>query len=147
MKYMLFIFLILLISCKKIEIKSSESANIDVKNAYIRTKNIDYNEEKEINMTPTINIISPKDGSILNETFSLKVNVTNFKLVPPNWYPQQGQGHIQVWFDDMEFRSSKTEFEFESEGEGEHTIKAELMLSNHTALPYSHTIKIIINKS
>ncbi len=147
MKYMLLIFLILLVSCKKIEIKSSDSANIDIKNAYIRTTNIDYNEEKEINTTPTINIINPKDGDILNGTFIVKINVTNFKLVPASWYPQQDQGHIQVWFDSMELRSSKTEFEFESEGEGEHTIKAELMLSNHTVLPYSHTIKIIINKS
>lgn len=146
MKYLLFILLILA-ACTKIEIKSSDSANIDIKNAYIRTTDIDYNEEKEINTTPTINIITPKNGDVLNGTFLVKVNVTNFRLVPTNWYPQQGQGHIQVWFDNMESRSSKPEFIFQNESEGEHTIKAELMLSNNTVLPYSRTIKIYINMS
>ena len=97
---------------------------------------------------PNIDIISPKnnepikDGKIL-----LKLNISNFKLVTPDSEPKKGQGHIQVWIDDMEFRGSKTEFVFENESDGTHIIKGELMLSNNTVLPYSKTIKVFLNRT
>ena len=97
---------------------------------------------------PKIDIISPKDGEITNDNkIILKLNVSDFKLVTPDLQPKKGQGHVQVWVDNMEFRGSKTEFVFENESKGMHTIKAELMLSNNTVLPYSKTIKVFINKT
>ena len=54
---------------------------------------------------------------------------------------------MQVWVDGMEFRGSKTEFVFENESNGIHTIKAELMLSNNTVLPYSKTIRVVVNNT
>jgi len=68
-------------------------------------------------------------------------------LVTPDKYPKKEQGHVQVWVDNMEQRSSKTVFVFENESNGTHWIKAELMLSNNTVLPYSRTIKVIVNKT
>lgn len=97
---------------------------------------------------PSISIINLKDGEIIKGSrISVKLNVSNFKLVTPDTMPKNGQGHVQVWVDDMEFRGSKTEFVFENESRGNHTIKAELMLSNNTILPYSKTIRVFLSKT
>lgn len=77
----------------------------------------------------------------------MKLNISNFKLVTPDKYPKKGQGHVQIWVGDMEFRGSKTEFIFENESNGIHTVKAELMMNNNTVLPHSKTIKIFINRT
>ena len=106
------------------------------------------NKIQEIRKEPKIDIIIPKNEEIIkNNKLVVKLNISNFKLVTPDKEPMQGQGHVQVWVDNMEFRSSKTEFVFENESSGLHTIKAELMLSNNTVLPYSKTIKIVVNKT
>ena len=97
---------------------------------------------------PGIDITSPRNGEVIKDgKILVKLNISNFKLVTPEKESQQGQGHVQVWVDDMEFRGAKTEFVFENESNGVHTIKAELMLSNNTVLPYSKTIKAFVNKS
>ena len=97
---------------------------------------------------PAINIISPKNGEVIKDSrFAVRLDVSDFKLVTPDNYQQKGQGHVQVWVDDMEFRGSKTEFVFENESNGMHTIKAELMLSNNTVLPYSKTINVVVNRT
>ena len=97
---------------------------------------------------PQIHILSPKDGEVIkDDKIVLKLHVVDFDLVAPDKEPVANEGHVQVWIDNMEFRGSKTEFVFENESDGEHTIKAELMLSNHTVLPYSKTVKVIINKT
>lgn len=142
------IFALLITSCakEKIEIKTAGAEKVGVKDAYIRTTEVSINKEaKEIIEEPRIDIISPKDGEVLEgNRLVVKLNISNFKLVPPDRYPKEGQGHVQVWVDNMEARGSKTEFVFENESNGTHTIKAELMLSNNTVLPYSKTIKIFI---
>ena len=121
MKSIYLIFLLLILSCAQ--------------------KSIELNE-------PKIDIISPKNDEVIEDgKLIVKLNISNFKLVTPDKEPQQGQGHIQIWVDDMEFRGSKTEFVFENESNGTHTIKAELMLSNNTVLPYSKTIKVIVNRA
>ena len=104
---------------------------------------------KEVGLNePKINILSPGDGEVINDNkIIVKLNISNFELVTPDKESKQGQGHAQVWVDNMEFRSSKTEFVFMNESNGIHTIKAELMLSNNTVLPYSKTIKVIVNKT
>ena len=97
---------------------------------------------------PQIDIISPKDGEIIKGSkIILKLNISNFRLVTPDLQPKKGQGHVQVWVDGMEFRKSNTEFIFENESNGIHIIKAELMLSNNTVLPYSKTIKVFVNNT
>ncbi|MDP3765527.1 MAG: hypothetical protein Q8R04_03365 [Nanoarchaeota archaeon] len=97
---------------------------------------------------PKIDIISPKNNEMIKDgKILLKLNISNFKLVTPDTELRQGQGHIQVWIDDMEFRGAKTEFVFENESDGTHQVKAELMLSNNTVLPYSRTIKVVLNKT
>ena len=104
--------------------------------------------EKTIIKEPQINIIEPKDGEMIKDSkIILKLNISNFKLVTPDLQPKKGQGHIQVWVDNMEFRKSDTEFVFENESNGVHVIKAELMLSNNTVLPYSKTINIFVHKT
>ena len=147
MKLVYFLILLILIgSCTQtMEIKTSGAEKV-VKDAYIRTAEIDvYRENQQIDKEPKIDIISPRDNEIIKErTLIIKLNISNFKLVTPDRYPKEGQGHIQVWVDDMEARSSNTEFIFENETNGTHVIKAELMLSNNTVLPYSKTIKIFI---
>ena len=106
------------------------------------------NKIQEIRKEPKIDIIIPKNEEIIkNNKLVVKLNISNFKLVTPDKEPMQGQGHVQVWVDNMEFRSSNTEFVFENESSGLHTIKAELMLSNNTVLPYSKTIKVVVNKT
>ena len=103
--------------------------------------NVEYKE-------PKIDITNLKDGEIVKgDKIIVKLNISNFNLVTPDNYPEQGQGHIQVWMDDMEFRGSKNEFIFQNESNGIHTIRAELMMSNNTILPYSKTIRIIVNKT
>ena len=97
---------------------------------------------------PEIGIISPKNGEVLEgNKMTVRLNISNFNLVTPDKYAKNGQGHVQVWIDDMEFRKSGTEFVFENESNGVHTIKAELMLSNNTVLPYSKTIKVFVNST
>ena len=97
---------------------------------------------------PQIDIISPQNNEIIKDgKITVRLNISNFKLVTPDSEPYKGQGHVQVWIDDMEFRGSKTEFVFENESSGTHTIKGELMLSNNTVLPYSKTIKVVLNKT
>ena len=97
---------------------------------------------------PQIDIISPQGGEIIKDSkIILKLNISNFRLVTPDLQPKKGHGHIQVWVDNMEFRKSNAEFIFENESNGVHVIKAELMLSNNTVLPYSKTIKIFVNKT
>ena len=121
MKFIYLIFLLLILSCAQESIELSE---------------------------PKIDMISPKNDEVIEDgKIILKLNISNFKLVTPDKEPQQGRGHVQVWVDDMEFRGSKTEFVFENESNGTHTIKAELMLSNNTVLPYSKTIKVIVNRA
>ena len=146
MKFLYLIILLILIgSCTQtMEIKTSGAEKV-VKDAYIRTTEIDVDKEKQIDTQPKIDIISPKDGEIIKgHRLLIKLNISNFKLVTPDRYPKEGQGHIQVWIDNMEARSSNTDFVFENETNGTHIIKAELMLSNNTVLPYSKTIKIFI---
>ncbi len=146
MRFFCFILLIILLtSCtqEKIKIKTS-----DIEEPLIKTTIIEANGEvkKEIK-EPQINILNPKDGEVINSsTIIVRLNISNFKLITPDRYPKEGQGHIQVWVDNMEYRSSKTEFIFENESNGTHLIKAELMLSNNTVLPYSKTIKVFVNK-
>ena len=97
---------------------------------------------------PQIDIISPKNGEMIKDNkIILKLNISSFRLVTPDLQPKKGHGHIQVWVDNMEFRKSNAEFIFENESNGVHVIKAELMLSNNTVLPYSKTIKIFVNKT
>ena len=143
--------LIMLISCSKqtIKIKNSNVEQIGIETANIRTTNVDINEEvKEIIKEPQIDILSPKDGQLIKDgNIIVILNISNFKLVTPNKYPKKGQGHVQVWLNDMEFRDSSTVFIFENESNGTYTIKAELLLSNNTVLPYSKVVTVIVNNS
>ena len=152
MKPFCFIFLVLLIaSCTedKIKIVTSSSENANIKEAYIRTTKIEINDEvQEVIKEPKIEIISPKDGEIIKDgRLVVMLNISNFKLVAPDNQTRKNQGHVQVWVDGMEFRGSKTEFIFENESNGTHVIKAELMMSNNSVLPYSKTIKVFTNKT
>lgn len=146
--FYLILVILLITSCAKETIKIKSSDFGIEKNAYIRTTQIESNGEiREIFQEPKIDIISPKDGELINSSrIVVKLSISDFKLVTPDRYPKQGQGHVQVWVDDMEFRGSKTEFIFENESNGTHTIKAELMLSNNTVLNYSKTIKVNITR-
>ena len=143
--------MVLVVSCTeaKVKIRASGAESDIIKNTYIRTTEVNVNEDvQQAIKKPEINITSPKDGEVINATkIVIKLNISNFKLVTPDLYPKKGQGHVQVWFDNMEFRGSKSEFIFENESNGTHIIKAELMLSNNTILPYSDAIKIIINRT
>lgn len=148
----LLVLMVLVTSCNNtIKIKSTDFVKSSIKDALIRTTGVDTEVEKGINMTvpkPKIDIISPKDGEVINgSTIIVRLNISNFRLVTPDRYPKQGQGHVQIWVDDMEFRGSRTEFIFENESNGTHVIKAELMLSNNTVLPYSKTIKVNVTKT
>ena len=103
---------------------------------------------ESIGKEPEINIISPENEEITKDgRIIVKLGISNFKLVTPDTLPKKGQGHVQVWIDGMEFRGSKTEFTFENESNGMHTIKAELMMSNNTVLPYSDTIKVFVDNT
>jgi len=141
------VLIMLLASCKDtIKIKPAGAEQAGIKETYIRTTQIEKDMEED-NKEPKIDIMSPKNNEVLQSgTITVKLNITNFRLVAPDRYPQKGQGHVQVWVDSMEFRGSKTEFVFENESNGTHTIKAELMMSNNTVLPYSKTITIIVDK-
>ncbi len=150
MRFVYFVVLaVLLASCERMLIKNSDYEQAGINAPYIRTTNIDVDKKIEnISIEPKIDITSPKNGEVINDSKILvRLNISNFKLVTPDKYPKKGQGHVQVWLDDMEFRGSKTDFVFENESNGMHTIKAELMLSNNSVLPYSQTIKIVINKT
>lgn len=152
MKLFYLVLLILLISsCSKetIKIKNTGIEKIDIKDIYIRTTQVETNgETEEMIKEPKIDIISPKDNEVIkNSTIFVKLNISDFKLVTPDRYPKKEQGHVQVWIDNMEFRGSRTEFVFENESNGTHIIKAELMMSNNTVLPYSKTIKVFVNKT
>lgn len=142
--------MLLITSCAKgtIQIKTADFEKAGINDAYIKTIKIEPNGEiQEIMKAPKIEIISPKDGEVLNSSIIIvRLNISDFKLVSPDRYPKKGQGHVQVWMDDMEFRGSKTEFIFENESNGTHIIKAELMLSNNRVLPYSKTIKVNVTK-
>lgn len=148
----LLVLMVLVTSCNNtIKIKSTDFVKSSIKDALIRTTGVDTEVEKVVNMTapkPKIDIISPKDGEVINgSTIIVRLNISNFRLVTPDRYPKQGQGHVQIWVDDMEFRGSRTEFIFENESNGTHVIKAELMMSNNTVLPYSKAIKVNVTKT
>lgn len=145
MIFLCFVLLMLLISSCDQAVKIK---NYEFETANIRTTKINATEYQEAKKEPEISIISPKDGEIINGSrIVVKLNISNFKLVAPDNYPRKYQGHIQLWVDNMEFRGPKTEFVFENESNGTHVIKAELMLSNNTVLPYSRTIAVIVNKT
>ena len=153
MRLLYLVFLAILIaSCAqaKIKVESSETANGIIDNAYIRTTEIKIGgeDDQQVAKEPEIYITSPKSWEVINgTTIVVKLNISNFRLVAPDLYPKKEQGHVQVWVDGMEFRGSRTEFVFENESNGTHIIKAELMMSNNTVLPYSDTIKVIVNKT
>ncbi len=150
MRIVYFVLLLMLIaSCaQKIEIRNPEIRKEEAGKADIRTTKIEISKGFEEVVEPKIDIISPKDNEVINGSrITLNLSISNFRLVSPDKYPKKGQGHVQVWIDGMEFRGSKTEFDFENESNGTHIIKAELMLSNNTALNYSKTIKIMINNT
>lgn len=148
MKFIHLIFLVvfLVISCsKEIGITTINAEKININESYIKTTGVETGEKLKVAKEPGIEIISPKDGGILNSSrIVVLLNISNFNLVTPDMYPKKGQGHVQVWMDDMEFRGSKNEFVFKNESNGTHVIKAELMISNNTLLPYSNTIRIIV---
>ena len=152
MRYFWFIRLIMLAtSCavNSMKIKTSVKEKPFMKDAYIRTTKIEVDQDLEENISqPLVEIISPKNNEIINgEDIIVRLNISNFRLVTPDRYPKKGQGHVQVWIDGMEFRSSDTDFIFENESNGSHVIKAELMLSNNTVLPYSKTIVVFVNNT
>ena len=140
MRLLLIAVLVLLDSCaENAEIKNSDY----IGDAYMRTTEAYAQDEQ----SPSIDIISPKDGEVIKDSKIVVVlDVRNFRLVAPDKEPKHGQGHVQVWVDNMEFRSSKTRFVFENESNGIHTIKAELMLSNNTVLPYSKSIRVFVDR-
>ena len=97
---------------------------------------------------PEIKIMSPSNKEVIKDArIVVRLNISDFELVTPDNYPRKDSGHVQVWIDDMEFRGSKTEFVFENESPGMHTIKAELMMSNNTVLPYSKSINVFVNRT
>lgn len=142
--FYLIILIVILSSCTQImETKPSGAGKI-VKDTYIRTTDVEK-EAQQIDNSPRIAIISPKDGEILqSDKIVINLNLTNFKLVAPERYQKNGQGYIRVWLDDMESSGPKTEFAFENITNGTHTIKAELVLSNNTVIAYSKAIKVIV---
>lgn len=150
MRFTLFIFLIFLAAAcaKTVEIRDNNGKNV-VNDAYIRTTDVKSDKDvKEAAREPELRIINPKDMEFIrNSTIIVRLNISNFRLVAPDLYPKKGQGHVQVWLDDMEYRGSKTDFVFENESNGNHTIRAELLTSNNTVLPYSRTIRIFVNSS
>ena len=147
-RFYFFLLMVLRASCAEnaVRIKTTESDSI-IKEVHIRTTAVQIAEEPEENPQPNIEITSPENYEVINSSrLIIRLNISNFKLVTPDKYPRKGQGHVQLWVDGMEFRGSKTEFIFENESNGTHTIRAELMMSNNTVLPYSDAIKVIINK-
>lgn len=143
--FYLVILMVLVASCTQMEIKPSSAEKI-VKEPYIRTTEIDVEKEaQQVDNSPKIAIINPKDGEVLQDgNVVVTLNISNFKLVAPDRYPKESQGYIRVWLDAMEASGSKTKFSFENIANGTHAIKAELVLSNNTVIAYSKPIKVTI---
>ncbi|MBI1934969.1 hypothetical protein HYS31_00870 [Candidatus Woesearchaeota archaeon] len=151
MKLVCFVILAFLVSsCSQpIEIKNEDSGVLDIKEAVIRTSDAEtYEDWQEKPKEPKISIIAPKDMEMLNSSdIWVVLDISNFKLVPQESYPKNWQGITRVWFDGIWQMGAKSYYVFENESNGERTITAELMLSNYTVLPYSDTIRIVINKT
>lgn len=151
MRIILTILLVMLVaSCiqQKPKIKTTSLETSNIKEAYIRTTNVEISDEPQNLREPQVNIIIPKNNEVINGgKIIVKINLSNFKLVTPDRYPSKRQGYVRLWFDDAEFQGSSTEFIFENESNGFHTIKAELMMSNGTVLPGSKTIKVYIKRA
>ena len=149
MKPVYIVLLVFIIaSCAKnnIEIKSSDiKKNLDSIN--IKTSSAENDEESQYTpKEPQIKILSPKNFGVINQNTAIIVlNVSNFKLVSPDRYPKKNEGLVQVWFDNIWLRDSNSIFVFENISNGTHAVRAELVMSNYTVLPYNDTINVFVD--
>ena len=143
----LVLFIFIVASCAKsnIEIKPSDIKKY-FENTSIQTSYAENIEESQYKpKEPSIRIISPKDFDIIKQNNAIVIlNVSNFKLVSPDRYPKKNEGLIQVWFGNLELRDTDAIFVFENLSTGTHAVRAELVMSNYTVLPYNDTINVFV---
>ncbi len=87
---------------------------------------------------PTIRIVEPADGTVVNGPVAVRVEVLNFTLQTPGSGKQPNAGHIHYWIDDgADAMGSgptiKTNIRL-FVPPGRHKIRAELVLDDHTSL-------------
>lgn len=91
------------------------------------------------NVPPSITIVSPSAGSEAGQ-FEMRVNVFNFDLKPVPTSPGvvAGQGHVHYLVDgkpaEGEYATAAKNFTFKGLAAGDHTLRAELVNNDHTAL-------------
>lgn len=92
--------------------------------------------------TPTIRIVEPADGAVVNGPVAVRVEVLNFTLQPPRSGKKPNAGHIHYWIDDSADAvgtgpTTKTNVRL-FVPPGRRKIRAELVLDDHTSLADGH---------
>lgn len=86
-------------------------------------------------MNPTLAIVSPIDGEIINSSsINIVLQADNFELVPAGQPVKDGHGHFNVWLDSDKQIGSQTTFVFGNIASGKHAVVAELVRSDNSSL-------------
>lgn len=102
--------------------------------------------------TPSLKVVTPSEGqTVYSQRIPVLLATENFQLVDYQQYKTtaRGQGHIHLWLDessptaDSAKQISTESFTYSDVPYGEHTLRAELVSSNHTSLnpPVTTTVK------
>ncbi len=87
---------------------------------------------------PTIRIVEPADGTVVNGPVAVRVEVLNFTLQTPGSGKKPNAGHIHYWIDDgADAMGSGPTIKTNVRlfvPPGRHKIRAELVLDDHTSL-------------
>lgn len=87
--------------------------------------------------TPSLVILSPKDGSTVSPTFTVSFAVFNFSLTDPVGQPNAlNTGHIHIFLDGnyVNLWARPEGVPVTIQGSGSHTVKLELVNNNHSPL-------------
>ena len=98
--------------------------------------------------TPTIRIVEPADGAVVNGPVAVRVEVLNFTLQTPGSGKKPNAGHIHYWIDDGADAmgsgpTTKTTVRLFVRP-GRHKIRAELVLDDHASLADGHGGKKVL---
>jgi hypothetical protein len=97
---------------------------------------------------PTIKIVEPADGAVVDGPVAVRVEVSNFTLQSPGTGRKPNAGHIHYWIDDqadarMSGPTTRTSLRL-FVPPGRHKIRVELVLDDHTSLAEGYRDKKVL---
>lgn len=136
---MRFLFLVLaiflVVSCSgRVGIKTID-AEMDIKEASIKTTKVEIHEDAEETINPSLRILYPEEGRLVkNSSIAVRLEAYNFSIVPVGRQAKNYEGHFHVWVDSEKKIVAENSVIFENVASGKHNLTVELVKSNHSSL-------------